>query len=138
MRKLLVVLLLFVVGCGGGGNGDIPIEPANIQGPWRGEFESNRGGTALIEVNLTQTDGQLSGTSRLITATSPIACGDGIFNGAITGNDISGTMTLNLGAGGGSIEIDATLVDGNTMEGTYNVNGGFCDGDVGSFELARI
>ncbi len=59
---MLLIVILF--GCGDGGGGDAPAQPSavNATGTWRGPYNSNRFGALTVTLNMLQNGAALTGT----------------------------------------------------------------------------
>lgn len=108
MKRSLCFLLLvpvFIVGCGGGGGGAVAVTPSTFAGSWAGTWTSaslGQNGTSTITV---ASDGTVAGTVHNNTSNSNGTIAGSIDNsGNVTGSaqypgqaatSLSGTLTLN-------------------------------------------
>lgn len=127
-------------GCGGDGDGDGSSAPptVNVTGNWSGSWRSSTrveyaGNITFLP--LTQTGSMLSGQIRF-TGSLVVSCFSGgalSVSGVLSGNSFTASLT----AGGIRVDVDGS-VTGNQMSGTYTVNaGGVCTGDTGTFSASR-
>lgn len=142
-KKLFLVFvvlgLLALVGCDGGNDaGDAPAA-FDVTGRWIGSFQSNGGGVGNITIDLQQSENSVTGDFTT-TATSGgfFSCSPGTIDATVSGDDFNGTIVHATSGGGGSTDFDGTIAsDGNSISGTYDTNGGLCDGDTGTFDINR-
>jgi len=138
---LLALGLLFSMGCDGGGDdgGGDGTTTFDVTGRWTGTANNNSGAISTIDVNLTQTGNTVTGdTTTTSVSVGFFACSPGTINGTISGDSISGQITISAAGGGGITNFDGTISpNGNTISGTSDTNGGACDGSVGTFDINR-
>lgn len=107
----LLSLLVVITGCGGSSGVSPDQPPAAVGGSWAGVLavtvesvvSSSRSGQP-VSVTITQSDGSLTGE---FTGSGF----SGVFAGAVSGNDISGTLTLRGSDGCAAMAKMTGLVD---------------------------
>jgi hypothetical protein len=110
MRYLLVGLMLFLAGCGGGDGATEPDEP-HVEGQWNGPINTDVGSGSLA-LTLTEGDGTVSGTGTLSVSGDALAL---TVTGTYVPPNVSLQMTsqgfepMNLSGEVAEDEIDGTL-----------------------------
>lgn len=138
---LALMLGLTLIGCGASNNA------SNINGNWTATLMNSSGGQALaFQTSLTEmSNGSLSVTNLAFSTNSPCfvsgqtAVGTFVLSGNFNGN-VSGKFGLNVQSGspGGNTLILLGTANGNTITGTWTLNGGTgCTGS-GNFTMTKM
>ena len=118
-------MVVFLAACGSGG------PAAQIDGEWRGTWNSNTGPGGSVTADFEQVGSNLSGTISL----SGSPC---LTNGTISGSSDAGGATFGAVEGSHRITFTARSEGANRMSGTYSVGAGRCMGDTGHFDVTRV
>ena len=116
-RRLIVVTFALVLAACGGGDGITLPETIDAEGSWSGTFPPNGGGPDVsLTMNLTETDGAVTGTGTLVTSA-------GSFPLTIAGTYDSPGLALKLTTSRSVVSLVA-IVGAQSMTGTIG-GGGF-------------
>jgi hypothetical protein len=137
MKPMALIVALFVAvcatsACGGGGDGSpAPVSPANVTGNWSGSWLSTTTGrSGNLTFDLTQTGLDISGTF----SRSGSACfTSGDISGSINGENV--TLSA-LFTGSLRVDFEGTVVE-SQMDGSYQVSGGACADDSGTWTVTK-
>lgn len=136
----LSVLVVFTLGCGGGGNTMTP--SAGVSGAYEFVVTSNiTGGTTLVEANLTASGSQSTASgptqAQVLTREKKVWYVNGVCAGATPGqNSVTANLTgehniaVTFNQGGNTLPGRGTLT-GTTISGNYTVNNSSCPDLVG-------
>ncbi len=143
--------LFILVSCGGGDDSDTPPAPASFSGTWRGTGNSPQTGSMPTTLILSQSDNSVSGTwdgyavtgtvsGNQLTLTFTPFTQSGVSytgggNATVSGNSMSGTMSLT-----GTLGSNSTIVNGtftatrSSSEAAYNTD----DAPAGGLVAAAV
>lgn len=128
-----IFALGFLAACSGSGAGvDVYGAPpaVDVTGTWTGTWLSQRNVGGTTTARFTQTGSDVEGD---ISFTGSPCFSGGVFQGTLSGRDLSGTVS----AGTIRVTVSAT-VSATSMNGTYTtVQAGACTGDTGTLSSKR-
>ena len=132
MKSALLVLALFLVGCGGGNNA--VVAPPNITGSWSLVATS----TAFPGI-VTDGTGQLTQTGTAISGTLLLTGSPCSSSGPVTGTVIGTSLNASLSENGQDVVFLGTVAgNGSSASGTYTAAAGGCtNGDKGNWTGSR-
>ena len=132
MRRQLSMIAVLVfsttlVACGGGGSSS-GITNDGVTGNWSGTWRSSTGQAGQLTASFTQSGGTFSGPTTIYNS---VCFGKEYSTGTVSGSTIQIAITNN------GIIFDGA-VSGNTVSGTYLVyRSGACYGDAGTFVMTK-
>ncbi len=129
-----LTVALLPVGCSGGGSPTAPssvLTPADVAGSWTGWMDTGNWSRVIMDADIAQSGGTVTGTWRAASATG--LGWTGTWSGTVTATSFSGTSTISMANpnGDGSTCTGSTPVTGNAT-GTLTWTGpgftGACSG----------
>jgi hypothetical protein len=102
-----------------------------VVGNWSGTYADKNNNMGALSASFTDTNGTLGG-SMTISWACAVANNASVI-GSINGTNLAMSMTY----GFTTVTANATLDSNSHMTGTFTIAGGLCNGDTGTFTLAK-